>query len=191
VIYISYFLRFISRLESYRIRARSKFHIDTYWFFDFSYKNSCICPMVIARASDLYRVFVSFERFASRLAFTQPDNRVRQPVVSFSLRSELRCFISLTNKFGKANVLWFKKAILAYYKVPKTATMATMSSDSSPTSSTDDAAPRPLPPPGGHVEVVRAVIEAANGSGWCPSSYKIRFLRERPKTVVSSSYDAR
>jgi hypothetical protein len=50
--------------------------------------------------------------------------------------------------------------------------MATMSSDLSPTSSTDDAAPldddaapRSLPPPRGHVEVVRAVIEAANGSG--------------------------
>jgi hypothetical protein len=40
------------------------------------------------------------------------------------------CFISLTNKFGKVNVLGFKKAILASYKVPKMATMATMSSDS-------------------------------------------------------------
>jgi hypothetical protein len=64
-----------------------------------------------------------------------------------------------------------KKAFLASYKVPK---MATMSSDSPPTSSSDDAPPPALSAVAvyeatgggrGQVEVVRAVIEAADRLG--------------------------
>jgi hypothetical protein len=92
--------------------------------------------MVIARATDLYRVFVSFERFASRLALTQPDNQ------SGSQLFHSFCAVNGVSSVSQTNSekIWFKKAILAYYKVPKTARMATMSSHSSPTSSTDNAA---------------------------------------------------
>jgi hypothetical protein len=107
------------------------------------------------RARPIYIEFlVSFEQFALR--------SVRQLVLSFSLPRELCCFISLTSKFRKANVLGFKKVLQTTYKVPK---MATMSSDLPPTPSTNDAAPRPLLLPRGQAEVVRAVIEAADGLG--------------------------
>jgi hypothetical protein len=73
--------------------------VSIYISFCISFIRELAFVRLLSRAADLYRVLVSFERFA--------PISIRQSVVSFSLPSELRCFISLPNKFGKANVLGF------------------------------------------------------------------------------------